>query len=210
MIDAAEGLVFFGTGNPDPNNPTCGGSQNYSSSVVALNAGNLSYVDSWQLPPEQLACNGTYDCDFGSTPTSFQEKIDNVPTNMVGIANKDGYYYAFREQDFLTGGPINPAWQYQIGAGEGVLDGSISPSAYDSTLNPNGNGSLGTLYIAGGKPLSSNLGDPCYPYTASVGSRQAFDMNVNITTTNPSPSPNDEWAVCFDNTEHNPSGGILR
>jgi hypothetical protein len=199
--------VYFGTGNPDPNNPTCGGSQNYSSSLVAVRATDLSYLSSWQLPSQQLACDGTYDRDFGATPTLFPENLTGYaqPQNMVGIANKDGIFYAFNRVNLLSEGPM---WEYRIGIGSpdgkggSVLYGSISSGAYDPTLNPNGDGTLGTLYIAGGTPPTSSSNDACYKYPSSVGSLQAFDLNVAITTTNPPPSPTAEWAVCFDNSAH--------
>jgi hypothetical protein len=184
-MTGSSATVYFGTGNLDPNNPTCGGSQNYSSSVVALNASDLSYLSSWQIPPVQLQCPknnvNTYDCDFGSTPTPFQQTINGTTHNMIGIANKDGCYYAFDQAPSLSQGPL---WQYQIGSGNGVLEGSISPSAYDQYLNPSG-GSLGTLYMAGDTPLDSNPGDPCYGHSDSFGSLQAFDLNLNLNVINP-------------------------
>jgi hypothetical protein len=208
--------VYIGTGNPDPNNPPCGGSQNYSSSVVALNADDLTYLSSWQLPPAQLACPknnvDTYDCDFGSTPTPFQQTINGTTHNMIGIANKDGSYYAFDRAQPLSNGPV---WQYQIGTGvpPGAEDGSISPSAYDVNLNPRGDGSLGTLYMAGGAP-PTGPGTACAGDTNSLGSLQALDLNVNVQTTTPpidlSAAPAyRECAVCFDDSLHPGDGAVI-
>jgi glucose dehydrogenase len=146
--DQSANTVFIATGNPTSNQPPgCNDTPDYSQSVIALNATNLSLEDFWTVPTNQQISDG----DFGSTVTIFQEKIHAATTNMVGIANKNGGYYAFVESDFTTPPytqQITPAWKYQIAqAGQDPTTGggSISPSAWDSTLNPEGDGSLGTL-----------------------------------------------------------------
>jgi glucose dehydrogenase len=99
-IDPTRNLVFFGTGNPDASDPLSCASMNYSQSLVALDATTLTLRNYWQLP-------GGYgkDYDFGSMPTFFPENLGGLsPTDMVGIARKAGYYFAFREDDFTMPG----------------------------------------------------------------------------------------------------------
>lgn len=128
-IDAAAGTLYFATGNPG----YCGSPEKYAPAIVELNASDLSLVGVWQVPTSQQ----TTDSDFISTPTLFTGKGG---TPMVGVANKNGIFYAFT-RDALDNGPV---WQDQIAKGGDCPqcgDGSISPAAWDGS----------TLYAAGGK-----------------------------------------------------------
>jgi len=62
---------------------------------------------------------------------------------MVGIANKNGYYYALDRTNL----PAGPVWEERIASDASDCpqcgDGSISPSAWDGT----------TLYVAGGNTI---------------------------------------------------------
>lgn len=121
-IDAS-GRVYFATGNPG----SCNTSEPYAQAVIQLNASNLAYVASWQVPASQAISDG----DFGSTPTIFN--------SMLGIVNKNGIYYAFQRNKVGAG----PVWQTQIadpGASPEGGNGSIAPSAWDGT----------NLFVAGG------------------------------------------------------------
>src|SRR5215469_11552532 len=94
-----------------------------------------SLIDRWQVPAALL----TDDSDFGSTPTLFTAVIGGMPHAMIGVANKNGYYYALDRTDLSAG----PVWSVQLAVGGACPDcgdGSISPSAFDGTL----------LYAAGG------------------------------------------------------------
>ena len=65
--------------------------------------------------------------------------INGVTRQMVGVANKNGYFYALKP-DKLSAGPI---WSVQLAVGgecPDCGDGSISPSAFDGA----------TLYVAAG------------------------------------------------------------
>ncbi|HZC07192.1 MAG TPA: PQQ-binding-like beta-propeller repeat protein [Ktedonobacterales bacterium] len=122
-IDAS-GRLYFATGNPGGG---CSTPTPYAQAVVELNASNLSYVASWQVPASQAIGDG----DFGSTPTIFN--------SMLGIVNKNGIYYAFQRNQLAAG----PVWQTQVadpGESPEGGQGSISPSAWDGT----------NLYVAGG------------------------------------------------------------
>ena len=127
-VDVATGVVYFATGNGCTADPD-------STAIIALSTGDLSLVDRWQVPPAQLV----EDADFGNTPTLFTAVINGVTRRMVGVASKDGYYYAL-DRTNLSAGPI---WEYQFAVGgdcPSCGDGSISPSAWDGA----------TLYIAAG------------------------------------------------------------
>jgi hypothetical protein len=82
------------------------------------------------------------DSDFGSTPTLFNATIGGVQHLLVGIANKNGTYYAF-DRSTINNGPLWRAYIATIGGGCGpdCGDGSVSPSARDGSV----------LYVAGGQ-----------------------------------------------------------
>lgn len=130
-IDTAAGTVYFVTGN----NGSCSSSEPYTVSIVELHASDLSFVGSWAVPANQQGA----DSDFGSTPTLFQTTINGATVKMVGVANKNGIFYAFK-RDALNSGPV---WQAQVANGGDCPQcgtGSISPAAWDGTR----------LYVAGG------------------------------------------------------------
>lgn len=127
-IVAAAGTLYFATGNPG----FCGSPEHYAPAIVELNASNLTLVDAWEVPTSQQ----TSDSDFISTPTLF----NSGGKPMVGVANKNGIFYAFR-RGALSNGPV---WYDQIAKGGDCPqcgDGSISPAVWDGS----------TLYVAGGK-----------------------------------------------------------
>ena len=132
-IDESAGTIFIATGNTG----SCGSSEPYGFALVKLSASTLSVLDHFQLPSNQFQG----DSDFGSTPTLFTSS-SNVP--MVGVANKNGVYYAF-DRNNLAGGWV---WKDQVAnAGDCPQcgSGSISPSAWDGH----------NLYIGGGNTTIS-------------------------------------------------------
>ncbi len=139
-IDYVTGRLYVATGNPgscsSPNTPTP-----YVQALVDLNASDLSVVGSWQVPASQQIEDG----DFGSTPTLFSAAVNGSRQYLVGVANKNGIYYAFNRYNVSAG----PVWEDQI-ATPGPPDtgyGSISPSAWDGNQ----------LYVAGGKTTVNGL-----------------------------------------------------
>lgn len=150
-IDAQAGYVYFATGGTGG---TCGAGEPLASSLIKVRAANLALVDAWQVPASQE----TGDRDFGNTPTLFIATRNGVTRRMVGVAHKNGVYYAF-DRDHLSAGPM---WETKIAsAGTQPLsdEGSISPGAFDGT----------TLYVAGGYTVVNGTG--CY------GSLRALDPN---------------------------------
>lgn len=128
-VDVNTGIVYIATGNGCATDPN-------ASAVLAVSAGDLTLVDRWTVPIAQL---GNNDSDFGNTPTLFTATVNGVTREMVGVANKDGYYYAF-DRAHIGAGPV---WSDSLATGgecPDCGDGSISPSAF--------NGS--TLFVAAG------------------------------------------------------------
>jgi polyvinyl alcohol dehydrogenase (cytochrome) len=100
-VALADGSVIATTGN------TLGTIQPlYADSIVRLDGNNLGLLDFWQLPPSQQV----RDADFGASPTLFTADLGGVSTPMVGACNKNGFYYAFRQDDLASG----PVWQQRI------------------------------------------------------------------------------------------------
>jgi outer membrane protein assembly factor BamB len=136
-IDEVAGTLYFATGNAG----TCGSYESDTTAIVELNAADLSFVGAWQVPASQRGD----DSDFLSTPTLF---TSSGGTPMVGVANKNGVFYAF-QRDALSNGP---AWQTQIAVGGDCPlcnEGSISPAGWDGI----------SLYVAGGRTTIG--GTPC-------------------------------------------------
>ena len=98
-VSTASASVFVTTGN---------GPGGDSVSVVRLGASGLARMDAWQVPGGQHGA----DSDFGGSPTLFSALLGGASTAMVGACNKNGTYYAWR-QDNLHAGPV---WHRSVGA----------------------------------------------------------------------------------------------
>ncbi len=122
-INDATGKIFVTTGNNGP----CSSTETYAQAIIELNASDLSYVDSWQVPASQHGV----DSDFGATPTLFTASIGGNTHEMVGVVNKNGTYYAL-DQDSIHAGPV---WMQSIS----TSTISISSSVWDGSM----------LYVAG-------------------------------------------------------------
>jgi polyvinyl alcohol dehydrogenase (cytochrome) len=130
-IDEAAGTIYFATGNAG----SCSQAEPAALAVVELSASNLALIGSWQVPTAQQVSDG----DFGSTPTLFQATINGSSQQLLGVANKNGIYYALVRGNLGQG----PVWQAKIASGGDCPQcgqGSISPSAWDGS----------TLYAPGG------------------------------------------------------------
>ncbi len=129
-IDAAAGKLYVATGNPG----SCSTAEPFAEAVVELNTNDLSVVASWQVRGNDRA-----DLDFGSTPTLFTATIGNATHAMVGVANKDGKYYAL-DRNAIGNGPVWTAILGRTGSCPQCGNGSIAPSAWDGR----------SIYAAGG------------------------------------------------------------
>jgi outer membrane protein assembly factor BamB len=122
--DAATNTLYVTTGNDNNNDQ-------YTDSLIALNASNLSVERSWMIP----ASGNFGDADYGASPTLF---TDSTGRTLVGAPNKDGYFYALDRSTFQL------VWSYQFGdqaCGNPPSGcGSISSAAFAN----------GVIYVAGG------------------------------------------------------------
>ena len=118
-IDEAAGTVYIAVGNKGPcPTPQLADRDIYSQALLELRASDLSLLQSWQLPKSERI----HDPDFGATPTLFTTST-GVP--MVGVANKNGMYYAFKRDDLSA-----PVWRAALSTGH-LGHGVISSSAWD-------------------------------------------------------------------------------
>lgn len=134
-VDVATGVLYFAVGNGCDSDPN-------AYAVEGVSTGDLSLVDRWRVPPAQV--DG--DSDFGNTPTLFSAAVNGGTRQMVGVANKNGNYYAFDRTKIGAG----PTWTVSLARGGDCPDcgdGSISPSAFDGT----------TLYVAAGNTTINNV-----------------------------------------------------
>lgn len=120
-VDTATGDLYFATGNAI----ACGSAEPQSQALIQTDS-SLHLLSSWQVPSTQQIADG----DFGSTPTLFQTYISGAQHKMIGLENKDGYYYAFDRTSIAAG----PLWERKVSYGGGCPDcgrSAISPSAYN-------------------------------------------------------------------------------
>lgn len=151
---AADGTIIVTTGNGS--SPS--GQPLYDESIVRLDPNTLALEDSWQVPKSEQV----FDADFGASPTVFTANLGGVSTPMVGACNKNGIYYAFRQNDLNAG----PVWQFrmtvpypggaQMCASAAVWNGTTlieSGGAPSSSTEPSNSGSIVGLDPATGVPL---------------------------------------------------------
>ena len=141
--DPATNTIFVSTGTLNDY------TQTQSQAIVALNASNLAYVSSWQLPFEASVS----DSDWGTTPTLT---TDSAGDQLLSVANKNGILYTFNRNNLAAG----PLWQHQIAIG------GDCPTCGDGTI-ASGVFANGVLYYAAGHNVQNGRG--------SSGSITAFD-----------------------------------
>ena len=129
-VDEAHGTVYFATGNPG----SCSSAEPYAEAVIEVRASDLGLLGFWQIPVSQQIFDG----DFGSTPTLFTRTHRGTEQTMLGLANKNGLYYALQADNLAAG----PQWRTRVavrGDCPNCGQGSIAPSAWDGK----------SLYIGG-------------------------------------------------------------
>jgi polyvinyl alcohol dehydrogenase (cytochrome) len=119
-IDVQTGMLYVSTGERGK----CTKKETMVDSLIALNAADLSFVGSWQIPSSEIILDG----DFGSSPTLFTATINGTFHNMVGLANKNGIYYAFDRTNISAS--AKPLWQVRLASTPGP---TISSSSWDGT-----------------------------------------------------------------------------
>jgi outer membrane protein assembly factor BamB len=132
--DPTTNAIFVSTGTLNDD------TQTQSQAIVALNANDLSYVGSWQLP----FIASVSDSDWSTTPTLT---TDAAGDKLLSVANKNGILYTFN-RNYLGAGPV---WQRQIAVG-----GSC-PTCGDGTI-ASGMFANGVLYYPGGHNVQNGHG----------------------------------------------------
>jgi outer membrane protein assembly factor BamB len=133
--------LWITTGNGD--------SGGYSYAIVKLTANNLTAQTSWINPL-------TGDLDWGSSPTLFQARLNNVKTTMVGANGKDGIFHAF-DANHLENGPV---WSFPVGTTENFTIGTdLAAAIWDSSTR--------RLFVAGNQTTINS--------TVFAGSVRAFN-----------------------------------
>lgn len=88
--------VFASTGNGPKNTD--------AASIVRIDGTTMSRQDGWRVPASQASP----DDDFGASPTLFTATLGGTQVPMVGACNKNGRFYALRQQNLAAG----PVWQF--------------------------------------------------------------------------------------------------
>jgi outer membrane protein assembly factor BamB len=102
---------------------TGNGTAGHSYAVIRLDRA-LRFQSEWVLPD---AC---CDLDWGSSPTLFVARLNNVRTQMIGANNKNGIFYAF-DAIHLENGPV---WSFQVGTLQNHSIGAdLAAPIWDST-----------------------------------------------------------------------------
>jgi hypothetical protein len=143
---ASDGDVFFGTGNVlAPTPPNAGTSE----SIVELNGTTLAQLGYWQLP---LSQQPSTDEDFGASVSLFSAVLPGTttPTAMVGACNKNGVYYALKQNDLAAG----PVWQTRIAAVNTAKNGMAAACLSSTVVKGN------ALYVAG---TATKIAGTSYP-----------------------------------------------
>ena len=97
-IDANMQTLYISTGNNDIHNG-CSQREPYAQALVELNLTNLSVIAAWKVPYKESVGDG----DFGSTPTFFEASSGGTLRHLVGLINKNGYYYTFDRANLSAG-----------------------------------------------------------------------------------------------------------
>src|SRR5207247_830607 len=110
----------------------------------------LAKVGIWSVP----GLIGTDD-DFGASPSIFNGTINGQPTALIGACNKNGTYYALKQNDLASG----PVWTRQLSTdSEGYC---LSSSAWDNPrLYAGSNNTIinGTHYFGSIRELDPSTG----------------------------------------------------
>lgn len=125
VVDHKTGLVYVGVGNnytsppgvcttPVQTNCTAPPADNYIDSVLGLNTATGAVV--WSRPTLTADTWTVFqplsvDFDFGTAPNLYTTTINGQPTDLLGIGQKSGVYWAL---DPATG---NVVWRTQAGPG---------------------------------------------------------------------------------------------
>ena len=238
VVDSKRGLLYVGTGNnystppgvcvnPVQTDCTPASPDNHVDAILALNlrTGAVEWsrptltADTWTLPSP----NGAPDYDFGTSPNLYTTVIDGKRTELLGIGQKSGIYYAL---DPDTGEVV---WQTKVGPGGslgGITWGAATDgkhvftlivntnheettlTAHDGTRSTTTGGYWAALDAATGK-IDWEVADPQGPY---VGSGFVSSANGVVYVGSAAPTGNNMYALDAETGEVKwgfPSGGSV-
>jgi outer membrane protein assembly factor BamB len=119
--------VFAATGNPRPEGYPKGVTSD-DISLVRLDPNTLAKLDKWHLKTKPGS-----DEDFGAPPVVFTALPQGQPTEMVGVSNKNGVFYALNSHNLAAG----PVWEFRVSAFP--ITPTVAAAVWDGT----------NLYVAG-------------------------------------------------------------
>ena len=160
-------LVYWGVGNPGPdwNGTVRRGDNLYSCSLLALDVhtGKLRWY--FQFTPHD-----THDWDATHVPVLFDAKINGNERKLVGIVNRNAFYYVLDRAtgEFVTGKQYaKQTWASGLDAhGKPIASGPMEPTREGLLLWPNLNGA--TVWFS---PSFSPLTGYIYVATREIGAR---------------------------------------
>ncbi|MFZ0979011.1 MAG: PQQ-dependent dehydrogenase, methanol/ethanol family [Candidatus Acidiferrales bacterium] len=128
-------LIYWGTGNPAPdfNDDERPGDNLYTCSLIAIDpdTGKLKWY--FQYSPHE-----NHDWDSDEPPVLFNAKIDGKERKLVGLANRNGFYYVLDRTNgkFITGVPfVKETWAKGLDAnGRPILAPNQQPTLGAGTL----------------------------------------------------------------------------
>ncbi len=100
VIDAKDGLVLIGTGNPNPWNSRGPGENLWTDSIVALNVNDGAFA--WGY---QISHHDEWDSDLPDHSILVSEKVNGKPVIAEVAVTKDGQTYVLNAK---TGKPLEP------------------------------------------------------------------------------------------------------
>src|ERR1700720_1795872 len=114
--DPALNLVYFGTGNPNPDywGDDREGDNLYTSSLVVLDADTGTLKWHFQFSPHD-----THDWDTSNVPVLADLTVGGQPHKVVMLANRNGFFYTLDRENgkVLVGKPFTGTrWAREIGA----------------------------------------------------------------------------------------------
>jgi len=151
-VDPSDDSVYVPTSNANPrSNPNVACQVPDQEAILKLDAKTLAVKSLWRVPVAQQVG----DSDFGASPMLFSATIGGVDRQLVGVVNKNGFYYVFDRSNLAAG----PVWSYQA-EDDAALNASacqdrntISTSAWAGQGSPvivagialNGSSCIGTV-----------------------------------------------------------------
>ncbi len=141
-FDPALNTIYWTTGNPGPDydGGVRPGDNLYTCSVLALDAATGRIKWHFQFTPHDV-----HDWDSNQIPVLFDDIINGRARKLLGVANRNGFYYVLDREtgDYLTATPYaKQTWADRIDAkGRPVMRPGNEPSVEGTTVFPNLQGS---------------------------------------------------------------------